>query len=328
MPNDSIGSPIFWAGFIAFILAMLVLDLGVLHRRAHTVSFREALLGCAMWVSLGLAFNLWIYLRYGTDKAVEFLTGYVIEYALSVDNIFVFLVIFAYFSVSSQHQHRVLFWGILGAIVLRATFVLLGSALIHRFAWVLYVFGAFLVFTGIKLVVAKHSEVHPERNPVLRLFRKLVPIHSNYDGQKFFITVNGRRLATPLLLVLVVVEATDVVFAVDSIPAIFAITTDSFVVFTSNIFAILGLRALYFMLAGMMDRFRYLKIGLGLVLTFVGGKMLIHSWIEIPRGLSLAIVGLLIFGSVLVSFLIKRKEGAPPIPAHLHDGQAAPPFAN
>ncbi len=325
MPNASIGSPIFWVGFISFILLMLILDLGVFHRRAHTVSVREAAIGCAIWVGLALAFNVWIGVQYGGEKAIEFLTGYVVEYALSVDNIFVFLVIFSYFSVPSDLQHRVLFWGILGAIVLRAVFILAGAALIHRFEWILYVFGAFLLFTGIKLVIQKHEQVHPERNPVLRVFRKFVPIHPAYDGQKFITIVNGRRMATALLLVLVVVEATDVVFAVDSIPAIFGITTDSFIVFTSNIFAILGLRALYFLLAGMMNRFHYLKIGLGLVLAFVGAKMLLAEIYKIPKGLSLAIVGFLIGSSVLVS-LLRPLDKEEPIPVHEHGGKPAPPF--
>ncbi|MBI1852896.1 MAG: TerC family protein [Planctomycetes bacterium] len=326
MGHPSSGSPIFWAAFITIVVALLVVDLGIFHRRAHVVRIREAALGCAVWVSLALAFDLWVAREFGKDKALEFLTGYVIEYALSIDNIFVFIIIFSYFSVPHQLHHRVLFWGILGAIVLRATFILAGTAILHQFVWVFYVFGAFLVFTGVKLLLAKHEEVHPERNPALRLFRRFVPLHSDYDGQRFVTVQAGRRLATPLLLVLVVVEASDVLFAVDSIPAIFAITTDSFIVFTSNIFAILGLRALYFVVSGMMNRFQHLKIGLGLVLAFVGGKMLVVDFVRVSIGISLAIVGALIVGSVVASFVLRPDE--PPIPVHEHEGHPAPPFTN
>jgi TerC family integral membrane protein len=322
--HGSSESPIFWAGFVAVVLSLLFLDLGLFHRRAHTVHMREAALGCLFWVSLALGFDLWVAWQFGRDQALKFLTGYVIEYALSVDNIFVFLIVFSYFSVARALHRRVLFWGILGAIVLRAAFILAGSAILHRFEWVFYFFGAFLVYTGVKLLLAKHEEVHPERNPVLKLFRRFVPMSRDYDGQKFFTVEAGRRLATPLLLVLVVVEATDVLFAVDSIPAIFAITTDSFIVFTSNIFAILGLRALYFVVSGMMNRFRYLKVGLGLVLAFVGGKMLVKGWVDVSTALSLLIVGGLIAGSVIASFLARPEDT--PLPVHEHGGRRAPPF--
>jgi len=294
----TVGTPFLWIGFMVLILAMLALDLGVLNRRAHVVAPREALRCTFLWIGVALAFNGFIYFRFGPDKALEFLTGYLIEKALSVDNLFVFLVIFSYFSVPAEYQHRVLFWGVLGAIVLRAVFILLGAALLHRFHWLLFLFGAFLVFTGIRLLFEKGESVHPERNPVVRLFERWVPMVHDYHNSHFFTLREGRRYATPLLLVLLVVEATDVIFAVDSIPAIFAVTPDPFIVFTSNIFAILGLRALYFLLADSLERFRYLKVGLGTVLLFIGAKMLISDWYKIPIGVSLVVVVLLLGGSI------------------------------
>jgi tellurite resistance protein TerC len=303
MNTASIGTPALWIGFTIFILAMLALDLGIFHRKAHAIKIREALVWSLIWVSLALLFNAGIYFWFGSERALEFLTGYLIEKALSVDNLFVFLVLFSYFAVPASLQHRVLFWGIVGALIMRAGFILAGSALIQIFHWVIYIFGAFLVFTGIKLLAARESEVHPERNPVLRLFRRVMPSVPEYHGARFSIKKAGRWAATPLLAVLVAIEATDIVFAVDSIPAIFAITRDPFIVFTSNIFAILGLRALYFLLAGMIGRFRYLKIGLGLVLAFVGAKMLLADLVPIPITLSLGIVGSLLGGSVLFSML-------------------------
>ncbi len=310
MPAESVGSPQLWAGFTLFILAMLALDLGVFHRKAHAVSFREALAWSVVWVSLALTFNLLVYQWFGSQRALEFLTGYVIEKALSVDNVFVFLVIFQFFAVPAAFQHRVLFWGILGALLMRAVFILLGATLIARFHWVLYVFGAFLVLTGIKLLLRRGAEIHPERNPAYRLFRRFVPAVAEYRGARFTVLENGRRLATPLLLVVVVVEATDVVFAVDSIPAIFAITTDPFIVYTSNIFAILGLRALYFLLSGAIGRFHYLDVGLGLVLCFVGAKMLIADLYKVPIALSLAAVATLLAGSIVASLLRPRAEAS------------------
>jgi len=307
----SIGSPIFLAGFLLFIGVLLAFDLGLVNRRAHTIGPREAALWSSFFIGLSLAFNLWIYLRFGPRPGLEFFTGYLIEYALSVDNIFVFLVLFNYFGVPSQYQHRVLFWGILGAIVLRATFILAGTALIAAFHWVIYVFGAFLLLTGAKILVQKETEVHPEHNPILRLFRRAVPLVPEYHGQRFFIRRAGKLFATPLMLVLVLVEATDVVFAVDSIPAIFGITRDPFIVFTSNIFAILGLRALYFLLASVVHRFHYLKFGLGLVLVFIGGKMLASDLVHIPIGLSLGVVAALLGGSVVVSWLFPPRAGPP-----------------
>jgi tellurite resistance protein TerC len=303
MNTVSIGTPALWIGFTAFILAMLALDLGIFHRKAHAVKIREALIWSVIWISLALLFNAGIYFWFGSDRALEFFTGYLIEKALSVDNLFVFLVLFSYFAVPAPLQHRVLFWGIVGALIMRAGFILAGSALIQMFHWVIYIFGAFLVFTGIKLLAARESKMHPERNLVLRLFRRVVPSVSDYHGSRFSVKVAGRRVATPLLAVLVVIEATDIVFAVDSIPAIFAITRDPFIVFTSNIFAILGLRALYFLLAGMIGRFRYLKVGLGSVLAFVGAKMLLADIIQVPIVLSLGIVGGLLSCSVLFSIL-------------------------
>ena len=311
MPVDSIGSPALWVGFTVFVLAMLALDLGVFHRKAHGVRFREALAWSTVWVGLALAFNLLVYHWFGAQRGLEFLTGYLIEKVLSVDNIFVFVVIFSFFAVPAAYQHRVLFWGILGALVMRAVFILAGAALLQRFHWIVYAFGGFLVITGVKLLLHRGDEIHPERNPVYRLFRRLVPAVSDYRGARFTVVENGKRYATPLLAVLVVVEATDVVFAVDSIPAIFAVTTDPFIVYTSNIFAILGLRALYFLLAGVMDKFHYLKVGLALVLCFVGVKMLLVDFYKIPIAASLAAVATLLAGSVAASLLWPRPEPLP-----------------
>jgi tellurite resistance protein TerC len=316
MTLDSVGTPVLWIGFTVFVVAMLVLDLSVFHRRAHEVRIREALIWTGVWIGMALLFNLGVYLWFGGRTGLEFLTGYLIEKALSVDNIFVFLIIFAYFRVPGALQHRVLFWGILGAMVTRAIFILLGAALLHRFHWVVYLFGAFLVFTGVKLLLQRESEVHPERNPVLRLFARLVPTVSDYRGTRFTVVEAGRRYATPLFMVLVVVETTDLVFAVDSIPAIFAVTSDPFIVYTSNIFAILGLRALFFVLAGTMEKFHYLQVGLGLVLAFVGVKMLIVDVYKVPVGISLGVITALLAGSIIASLL--RPPVQPPLP-HLAD---------
>lgn len=304
MSAVSIGTPALWIGFIVFILAMLFLDLGVFHRKTHAIKMREALIWSIIWISLALFFNAGIYSWYGPERALEFFTGYLIEKALSVDNLFVFLVLFSYFAVPAQLQHRVLFWGIVGVLVMRAGFIIAGAALIQEFHWVIYIFGAFLVFTGIKLLAASEGEIHPERNLVLRAFRRIVPSVPDYHGARFSVKIAGRRYATPLLIVLVMIEATDIVFAVDSIPAIFAITKDPFIVFTSNIFAILGLRALYFLLAGMICKFRYLKTGLGLVLAFVGAKMLLVDVVRVPIALSLGIIAGLLGLSIVVSLLV------------------------
>lgn len=301
--TQSVGTPLLWIGFTLFVLGMLALDLGVFHRKAHSVSHREALVWVVVWISLAVIFNVGVFLQFGSQRGLEFLTGYLIEYSLSVDNIFVFLVIFRYFAVPEGSQHRVLFWGILGALVMRAVFILLGTVLIQHFHWVIYVFGAFLIFTGIKMLKGAEVEVHPERNPVVHLFRRFVAVTSEYSGARLLVRQGRYLVATPLLLVLVVVEATDLVFAVDSIPAIFAVTQDPFIVYTSNIFAILGLRSLYFLLAAAMTQFYYLKVGLGAVLSFVGVKMLISEYYEIPIVVSLGVVAVLLAGSILASLL-------------------------
>ena len=284
-------TPLFaWVGFNVFVLTMLALDLGVFHRKAHVVRVREALLWSGVWVALALLFNAGVYVWKGSESALQFFTGYVIEKSLSVDNLFVFLVLFSYFKVAPAHQHKVLFWGILGALLMRAAMIAVGSQLISRFHGVLYVFGGFLILTGLKLAFQKGDGVHPERNLVVRLFRKWFPVTPDYRGASFVVREGGRRWATPLLLVLVTVEVTDLVFAVDSIPAIFAVTQDPFIVYTSNVFAILGLRSLYFALAGFMGLFHYLKFGLALILAFVGAKMLLVDVVKIPMGASLGVI--------------------------------------
>ncbi|HEV8582599.1 MAG TPA: TerC family protein [Thermoanaerobaculia bacterium] len=300
---ENVGTPLQWGFFFILILGMLALDLGVFNRREHRIGLREALFWSVVWTIVALIFNLWIYYRFGSRVGLEFLTGYIIERSLSFDNIFVFVVIFNYFAVPAEYQHRVLFWGILGALISRGVFIAMGTALLARFAWLIFVFGGFLVYTGFKILAEREPEVHPEKNPVLKLFQRFVPLTGRYHGKRFFVRDDDRLKATPLMLVLVVVEATDVVFAVDSIPAVFGVTTNAFIVFTSNIFAILGLRALYFLLAGLMHKFRYLSYGLGLVLIFVGAKMLLHDWVEIPIEISLAIVLGLLSAAILVSLL-------------------------
>jgi tellurite resistance protein TerC len=300
---ETIGSPLQWGVFLVLLVILLALDLGVVHRKEHRVGLREAVVWSIVWTIIALIFNAWIYYRFGTRPGLEFLTGYIIERSLSFDNIFVFVILFNYFAVPAEHQHRVLFWGILGALISRGLFIAMGTALLSRFEWLMLVFGAFLVYTGINILRGKETEVHPESNPVLRLFRRFVPLTASYHGKRFFIRENHRTLATPLMLVLVVVEATDVIFAVDSIPAVLGVTRDPFIVFTSNIFAILGLRALYFLLAGLMHKFHYLSYGLGLVLVFVGGKMLVERWYEIPVQISLGIVLGLLTVSIVVSLL-------------------------
>ncbi len=312
---DTIGTPLQWGSFLALIFALLALDLGVFNRKVHRVGLREALSWSLVWIAISLLFNFWVYRRFGPQVGLEFLTGYVIEKSLSFDNIFVFIVIFSYFAVPPEYQHRVLFWGILGALISRGIFIAMGTALLARFSWLIFVFGGFLVYTGIKILSQKETEVHPEKNPVLKLFQRFVPLTPHYHGKRFFIREQGRWLATPLMLVLVVIEATDVVFAVDSIPAIFGVTRNPFIVFTSNIFAILGLRALYFLLAGLMHKFQYLSSGLGLVLVFVGAKMLVHDWFEIPIELSLGIVLGILAVSVVVSLLRPAPPEEAPAPA-------------
>lgn len=303
-------SPWLWVGFIAFVLAMLALDLGVFNRKTHAVSMKEAGIWTVVWISLALVFNLGLYLWQGSEAALQFLTGYLIEKALSVDNLFVFALIFSLFAVPARFQHRVLFWGVLGALVMRGAFIAAGAALLHNFHWVIYIFGAFLVYTGIKLALHKDTSIEPDRNPVVKLFRRFFPITDRYHEQRFFIRQAGKLFATPLLLVLVMVESTDLVFAVDSIPAIFAVTSDPFLVYTSNVFAILGLRSLYFLLAGALDKFYYLKTALAFILSFVGVKMLVSEWVKIPIGLSLAVIVGLLAAAVIASLIRARREPA------------------
>jgi len=293
-----------WILFNAFVLLMLALDLGVFHRKAHAVKVREALIWSAVWIVLALAYNVFVYHWRGPQAALEFFTGYLIEKSLSVDNIFVFVLVFSFFQVPAEYQHRVLFWGILGALVMRGLFIAAGAALLASFAWIVYVFGAFLIFTGLRMAVQKEHHVNVKRNPLVRLVRRVMPVTDGYRGGRFFTLESGRRAATPLFLVLLAVEFTDLIFAVDSIPAIFAVTRDPFIVYTSNVFAILGLRSLYFALAGIVHKFHYLKLGLGIVLVFVGVKMLLaHSPFKIPIGVSLAIVGGIIALSIVTSLL-------------------------
>ncbi len=282
----------FWhyALFIAFVLVMLVIDLGVFHRRAHAIGHKEALAWSIVWVAISLTFNVGVWHWMGKEKAVQFLTGYLIEKALSLDNLFVFLMIFMYFGVPDRYQHRVLYWGILGALVMRGAMIAAGAALISAFHWVIYIFGAFLVFTGIRFARSSGPSIQPETNPVLHLLRRLVPVTEEFHEQHFFVRQAGKWLVTPLFVVLVLVETSDVMFAVDSIPAIFAITQDPFIVFTSNVFAILGLRALYFLLANIMPMFRYLSVGLGVILAYVGVKMLLQDFLKIPAWASLVVI--------------------------------------
>jgi tellurite resistance protein TerC len=305
MDSDRI---VLWVAFNIFVFGMLALDLGVFHRKAHAVSIKEATIWSCVWVALAMVFNIGIYFAWGHIKALEFFTGYVIEKSLSVDNLFVFLMIFQYFNTPAQYQHRVLFWGILGALILRAIFIVMGAALLNNFHWMIYVFGAFLIFTGIKMFLQGDEKLEPDKNPVVRLFERYVPIIKEYDGQKFFVRRDGKTYATLLMLVLVVVETTDVIFAVDSIPAIFAITKDPFIVYTSNVFAILGLRALYFLLAGVMEMFVYLKVGLSFVLCFVGVKMMLVDVYKIPIGASLSVIGGVLLLSVAASWWVKKKR--------------------
>jgi TerC family integral membrane protein len=293
---------LFWILFNLFVVAMLLLDLGVFHRRAHIVKFREALIWSVVWIVLALVFAVVIFFWHGRTPALEFVTGYVIELSLSVDNLFVFLLIFRFFKVPPDHQHKVLFWGILGALIMRAIFIAAGVGLIQKFHWIVYVFGAFLVYSGIKLFFQEEAEIHPENNPVLRLFRRWVPVTKDFEGNKFFVR-RPDLYATPLFVVLLVVETTDLLFAVDSIPAILAITRDAFIVYTSNVFAILGLRSMYFALAGMMEMFRYLHYGLSLVLVFVGAKMLLSHYFEIPTVIALSAVAGVLAVSVIASML-------------------------
>jgi TerC family integral membrane protein len=306
----TLGSWPLWVGFLAFVGVMLALDLGLFHRKAHVVSLREAAIWSAVWISLAAVFAFGVFHFYGAQRGLEFTTGYLIEKALSVDNIFVMVVLFGAFGVPAHQQHRVLFWGILGAVAMRAVFILAGVSLIHRFHWTLYLFGIFLVITGVKMLLFRGEEGHPENNVLVRFARRVLPVAPGQDTEHFFARVDGRRMVTPLFLALVAVEFTDLIFAVDSIPAVLAVSQDPFIVFTSNIFAILGLRSLYFLLAGVVQKFRYLKVGLALVLVFVGMKMTIVDVLKIPVGVSLAVVGLLIAGAVLSSLVVDGRRRA------------------
>lgn len=309
--EDTLDQIWLWIGFNVFVLLMIALDLLVFHKDAHEVRMKEAAGWSIFWIVLALAFNGGVFYYAGQQKGLEFLTGYLIEKALSVDNIFVFVLIFSYFSVPPKYQHRVLFWGILGALVMRGAMIFAGAALIKQFHWIIYVFGAFLVFTGIRMATQDEQAIEPESNPVIRLVRRLWPVTNLYHGQSFFIRekIEGvsRLVATPLFVVVVLVETTDLIFAVDSIPAIFAITQDPFIVYTSNVFAILGLRALYFLLAGVIHKFHYLKLGLSMVLVFVGAKMLLADVYKIPVALSLGVVALILGSSVAASLLFPKE---------------------
>ena len=300
--------PMAWVVFGAVVVVMLALDLGVFHRKAHVIGTREAALWSFIWIGVALLFNLAIYFRFGSDKALEFFQAWLIEKALSVDNLFVFLVAFSYFAVPAHLQHRVLFWGIIGALITRGIFIAVGAALLANFHFVMYIFGAFLIFTAVRLLRGGDEEPHPEKNPVLRLFRRFVRLTPEYEGTRFFVRQNGVLYATPLLLVLVVIEATDVVFAVDSIPAVFGVTNDVFIVYTSNIFAVLGLRALCFLVASVVARLKYLRPALALVLAFVGGKMLLSDKFRIPNWISLVVIGGLIGSAAAISLIASRNE--------------------
>lgn len=297
---------LFWILFNLFVLAMLALDLGVFQRKGHVVKFREAVAWSLVWIALALIFAVIVFFWHGRTESLEFVTGYVIELSLSVDNLFVFLLIFRYFRVPPSDQHKVLFWGIVGALLMRAVFILLGVTLIQRFHWIVYVFGAFLVYSGIKLISDEDKEIQPEKNPLLRLLRRFIPVTDTYEEGKFFIR-RPKLYATPLLVVLIVIETTDLIFATDSIPAVLAITLNAFIVYTSNIFAILGLRSMYFALAGMMEIFHYLHYGLSLVLIFIGGKMLVSHFYEISTPVSLAVVAGLLLASVGASLAFPKK---------------------
>ncbi len=305
-----------WAGFFIFIAAMLALDLGVFHRGAHAVKMKEALMWCGVWFTLAMIFNFIVWHWMGHAAGLEWLTGYVVEISLSVDNVFVFIVIFSYFRVLPAHQHRILFWGIVGAAVMRMAFILAGVTLLDRFHWLIYLFGAFLVYTGIKIARPHKEEFDPEKNIAVRLFKRFYPVSHHDKSGHFFVIENGRRMATPLFIVLLVIETTDVAFALDSIPAVLAITKNPFIVFTSNVFAILGLRSLYFAVHGVMGLFRYLSFGLAFILVFIGVKMLISGYYHVPIGLSLGVIGLALAVSVVASICAARKEAAatPPTP--------------
>jgi tellurite resistance protein TerC len=317
-----------WVAFNVFVLGMLALDLGVFHRNAHVVSIREASIWSVVWITLAMAFNAVLYFYWDVisptsiytngEAALAFFTGYLIEKSLSVDNIFVFVLIFTFFAVPAAYQHRVLFWGIIGALLMRGILIAVGAVLLKEFHWIIYLFGGFLIFTGVRMALHRNEEVHPENNPLIRLFRRLMPVTPTYEGEKFFVRRNGVLMATPLFLVLLMVESTDLVFAVDSIPAIFAVTQDPFIVYTSNVFAILGLRSLYFVLAGMVSRFHYLKLGLSAVLTFVGVKMVLVDLYKIPVVASLGVIATILAISVVASLLRPQRPSVVELEAASH----------
>jgi len=298
-----------WVGFTLFVLAMLALDLGVFHRKAHAVSAREALLWSVVWITLAMVFNIGLYIFSGAELALEFFTGYLIEKSLSVDNIFIFVLLFTSFQVPPAAQHRVLFWGVLGALVMRGILIALGAVLLTNFHWVMYLFGAFLIVTGLRMAFGRETEVHPEKNPLLKLVRRIIPVTDGYEGERFIVRKADRWVITPLLLVLIVVESTDLIFALDSIPAIFAVTNDPFIVYTSNIFAILGLRSLYFVFADAMGKFYYLKPGLAVILCFVGAKMVLSDIYHIPTLLALAVIVVILSIVIVASVVRTRRAG-------------------
>lgn len=299
-----------WIAFNIFVLAMLALDLGVFHRADHTIEVKEALIWSGIWILIALAFNAGMFIFGGAQRGLEFFTGYLIERSLSIDNVFVFILLFTYFSVPGKYQYKVLFWGIIGALIMRGALIAVGASLVKEFHWIIFIFGAFLILSAIKMALQKETEVHPEQNPVVRLFKRFVPVLPSYREGSFFVKEKGLLFATPLFVVLLVVESTDLIFAIDSIPAIFAVTGDPFIVYTSNIFAILGLRAMYFALAGIVDRFHYLRFGLSAVLAFVGVKMLLTDIYKIPIWLSLALIAAILAISIVASLIRPREGGA------------------
>jgi len=298
----------FWLGFNLFVLVMLALDLGVFHRKSHQVRFKEALAWSAFWIALAFGFAVLIAFWQGRQPALEFVTGYVVEESLSVDNLFVFLVLFRYFKVEPEYQHKVLFWGIIGALIMRGVFILVGVQAIQRWHWIIYLFGAFLIFKGFTMLRTEGSDIEPEKNFFLRILRRFIPVTESYEGGKFFVRRDAKRYATPLFIVLLVVELTDVAFATDSIPAILAITRNAFIVYTSNVFAIMGLRSLFFALAGLMDIFHHLHYGLSALLIFIGAKMLVSEHYPIPIHIALAVVAGILLTSIAASLLFPKKK--------------------
>ena len=297
-----------WIGFNLFVLIMLALDLGVFHRKSQEITVRNALTWTGIWIALAMVFNLFIFHWFGRDKAIDFFTGYVIEKSLSVDNIFVIMMIFSYFHVPKAYQHKVLFWGILGALVMRVIFIFAGIELIHKFHWLMYIFGAFLIVTGIRMLTSGDTKLEPEKNPIVKLVRKIFPVTNTFQGDNFFTRIDGKLWATPLFVVVMLIEGTDLIFAVDSIPAILAISDDPFIVYTSNVFAILGLRSLYFALAGVESLFKYLKYGLSAILVFVGTKMAIVDWVKIPAEESLIVIIFILGISMTASMVLGKSE--------------------